>query len=200
MRILGVLKGKYPFKVLKMGFNGAIVNEASVEAATSISQGPSINITGDKLNLNGGAGSHVSVTQTGVWSSAYTLQRDLDITFDLVLSSSSPDERIVLMFADATQNNLFAFYYLSGGLFRLYKTGGGFQFLDSTIAMPRDVSYPCRIEYRKTSAKFFINGFLRIDATGWTPPANIARTLRVGGTPAGDAILGSIDNLEITVL
>lgn len=39
MRPLGIVKSKYPFKVLKMGFNGAIVNEASVGAATSISPG-----------------------------------------------------------------------------------------------------------------------------------------------------------------
>lgn len=57
-----------------------------------------------------------------------------------------------------------------------------------------------KIEYRRTSAKLYINSVLAIDATGFLQRTNIIRDLWLGGAGAGNTIAGSMDNVEMTLL
>lgn len=68
------------------------------------------------------------------------------------------------------------------------------------LVVIKDTVLSCVLEYRKTSAKLFVNGVLAINANTLTPPINVKRTLWLGGVGSENSIVGSLDNVEMTLL
>ena len=200
--LLGVLRKKL-LKIVKLTFTGAVVNEASTASNTAITQDGSVSIVGNKLNLNGSADCSVKITQL-VGSDWFNLQRDFDLTFDLVITSTSLAGGIVHIM-DNSQNSFFQLQYENTGNGVLQLIHGGqpnFSFATSALfgAIPKGTPLAIKIEYRRTSAKLYINSVLAIDATGFLQRTNIIRNLWLGGAAAGNTIVGSMDNVEMTLL
>lgn len=199
---LGVLKKKQ-LKILKLTFTGNIVNEASTASNTQILQDGSVSIAGNKLNLDGSSNCSVKITQL-VGNDWFNLQRDFDLTFDLVVVTNSPAGGIVHIM-DSSENSFFQLQYENTGNGVLQLIHGGqpnTSFATSALfgAIPKGTPLAIKIEYRRTSAKLYINSVLAIDATGFLQRTNIIRDLWLGGAGAGDTIAGSMDNVEMTLL
>jgi hypothetical protein len=199
---LGVLKKKQ-LKILKLTFTGAVVNEASTASNTQILQDGSVSIAGNKLNLNGSSDCSVQIKQIS-GSDWFSLQRDFDLTFDLVVVTNSPAGGIIHIM-DYSQDSLFQLQYENTGNGVLQLIHGGQPntgFATSALfgAIPKGTPLAIKIEYRRTSAKLYINSVLAIDATGLLQRTNIIRDLWLGGAWAGNTISGSMDNVEMTLL
>lgn len=199
---LGVLKKKQ-LKILKLTFTGNIVNEASTASNTLIYPDGTVSIVGNKLNLDGSAGCSVRIKQN-VGNDWFNLQRDFDLTFDLVINTSSPVGGIVHIM-DSSQNSFFQLQYENTGNGVLQLILGGqpsTNFATSALfgAIPKGTLLSIKIEYRRTSAKLYINSVLAVDATGFLQRTNIIRDLWLGGAWAGNTIVGSMDNVEMTLL
>jgi len=196
MRPLGVVKTKFR-KVVKLSFTGSVTNEVG-GSGTSIFLGANVNITGNKLNLNGGSGSNFSLSQVS-GNDWFNLQRDFDLTFDLVISNSDVIGEI-LAIEDGTQSSFFRLDYQGAGVLRILHAGTPNTTSATSTAVNIGVSLPIKIEYRRTSVKLFVNNVVRINATGWLQRTNVTRSLWVGGYGATNAILGSLDNVEMTLI
>ncbi len=201
---LGVLKKKQ-LKILKLTFTGNIVNEASTASNTSIDPDGTVSLAGNKLNLDGSSGCSVKISQI-VGSDWFNLQRDFDLKFDLVITSSTEIGGI-LSFKDTTNTNNFKLLYDGVGYgfseLRLWRGGSPlqiFSLVPAYGAVPKNTILNCVLEYRKTSAKLYINNVLAIDASPLTQPINIARDFWLGGYGAEDTCVGSLDNVEMTLL
>lgn len=201
---LGVLKKKQ-LKILKLTFTGNIVNEASTASNTLIYPDGTVSLAGNKLNLNGSSGCSVKIKQN-VGNNWFNLQRDFDLKFDLVIDSGTEIGQ-VLAFIDATNTSTFKLLYdgVSHGLseLRLWRGGSPFQtfsLVPAYGAVPKNTILNCVLEYRKTSAKLYINNVLAIDASPLTQPINIPRDFWLGGYGAEDTCVGSLDNVEMTLL
>jgi len=196
MRPLGVVKTKFR-KVVKLSFTGSVTNEVG-GSGTSIFLGANVNITGNKLNLNGGAGSNFSLSQVS-GNDWFNLQRDFDLTFDLVISNSGVIGEI-LAIEDGTQSSFFRLDCQGAGVLRILHAGTPNTTSATSTAVNIGVSLPIKIEYRRTSVKLFVNNVVRINATGWLQRTNVTRSLWGGGYGAANAILGSLDNVEMTLI
>ena len=199
---LGVLKKKQ-LKILKLTFTGNIVNEASTASNTLIYPDGTVSLAGNKLNLNGSADCSVSIAQN-VGNDWFNLQRDFDLTFDLVVVTNSPAGGIVYIM-DSSEDSFFQLQYENTGNGVLQLIHGGqpnIRFATSALfgAIPKGTPLAIKIEYRRTSAKLYINSVLAIDATGFLQRTNIIRNLWLGGAGAGNTIVGSMDNVEMTLL
>ena len=199
---LGVLKKKQ-LKILKLTFTGNIVNEASTASNTLIYPDGTVSLAGNKLNLNGSADCSVRIAQN-VGNDWFNLQRDFDLTFDLVVVTNSPAGGIVYIM-DSSENSFFQLQYENTGNGVLQLIHGGqpnIRFATSALfgAIPKGTPLAIKIEYRRTSAKLYINSVLAIDATGFLQLTNIIRNLWLGGAGAGNTIVGSMDNVEMTLL
>lgn len=199
---LGVLKKKQ-LKILKLTFTGNIVNEASTASNTLIYPDGTVSLAGNKLNLDGSTGCSVQIKQN-VGSDWFNFQRDFDLTFDLVINTSSPVGGIVHIM-DSSQNSFFQLQYENTGNGVLQLILGGqpsTNFATSALfgAIPKGTLLSIKIEYRRTSAKLYINSVLAVDATGFLQRTNIIRDLWLGGAWAGNTIVGSMDNVEMTLL
>ena len=200
---LGVLKKKQ-LKILKLTFTGNIVNEASTASNTLIYPDGTVSLAGNKLNLDGSAGCSVKIRQN-VGNDWFNLQRDFDLKFDLVISGTEAGE--VLAFIDTTNTSNFKLLYegVSYGFpeLRLWRGGSPLQTFSlepAYGAVPKNTVLNCVLEYRKTSAKLYINNVLAIDASPLTQPINTTRDFWLGGYGAEDTCLGSLDNVEMTLL
>ena len=203
---LGVLKKKQ-LKILKLTFTGSIVNEASTASNTLIYPDGTVSLAGNKLNLDGLAGCSVRIKQN-VGNDWFNLQRDFDLKFDLVITSGT-EAGEVLAFIDTTNTSTFKLLYegVSYGLSELRLWRGGsdspfqtFSLVPAYGAVPKNTILNCVLEYRKTSAKLYINNVLAIDAPALTQPINTTRDFWLGGYGAEDTCLGSLDNVEMTLL
>ena len=201
---LGVLKKKQ-LKILKLTFTGNIVNEASTASNTSIYPDGTVSLAGNKLNLNGSAGCSVKIRQN-VGNDWFNLQRDFDLKFDLVITSDTQVGE-VLAFIDTTNSSTFKLLYdgVSYGFSELRLWRGGsplqtFSLVAGYGVVPKNTVLNCVLEYRKTSAKLYINNVLAIDAPALTQPINTPRDFWLGGHGAEDTCLGSLDNVEMTLL
>ena len=201
---LGVLKKKQ-LRILKLTFTGNIVNEASTASNTLIYPDGTVSLAGNKLNLDGSAGCSVKITQN-VGNDWFNLQRDFDLKFDLVITSVT-EAGGVLAFIDTTNTNTFKLLYegVSYGFpeLRLWRGGSPlqtFSLVPGYGVVPKNTVLNCVLEYRKTSAKLYINNVLAIDAPALTQPINTTRDFWIGGSGAEDTCLGSLDNVEMTLL
>ena len=201
---LGVLKKKQ-LKILKLTFTGSIVNEASTASNTVIDPDGTVSLAGNKLNLDGSAGCSVKIGQN-VGSDWFNLQRDFDLKFDLVITSDTQIGE-VLAFIDTTNTSTFKLLYegVSYGFSELRLWRGGtplqtFSLVPGYGVVPKNTVLNCVLEYRKTSAKLYTNNVLAIDAPALTQPSNITRDFWLGGYGAEDTCLGSLDNVEMTLL
>ena len=200
---LGVLKKKQ-LKILKLTFTGSIVNEASTASNTLIYPDGTVSLAGNKLNLNGSAGCSVRIKQN-VGSDWFNLQRDFDLKFDLVITSDTQAGE-VLAFIDTTNTSTFKLLYGGTSGFselRLWRGGTPlqtFSLVPGYGVVPKNTVLNCVLEYRKTSAKLYTNNVLAIDAPALTQPINITRDFWLGGYGAEDTCLGSLDNVEMTLL
>ena len=201
---LGVLKKKQ-LKILKLTFTGSIVNEASTASNTVIYPDGTVSLAGNKLNLDGSAGCSVKIRQN-VGSDWFNLQRDFDLKFDLVITSDTQIGE-VLAFIDTTNTSTFKLLYegVSYGFSELRLWRGGtplqtFSLVPGYGVVPKNTVLNCVLEYRKTSAKLYTNNVLAIDAPALTQPSNITRDFWLGGYGAEDTCLGSLDNVEMTLL
>ena len=202
---LGVLKKKQ-LKILKLTFTGNIVNEASTASNTLIYPDGTVSLAGNKLKLDGSTGCSVKIVQGNGGSNWFNLQRDFDLKFDLVITSGTEIGEI-LSFIDTTNTNSFKLLYegVSSGFpeLRLWRGGSPLQIfglVPAYGAVPKNTILNCVLEYRKTSAKLYINNVLAIDASPLTQPINIAREFWLGGSGSVDTCLGSLDNVEMTLL
>ena len=200
---LGVLKKKQ-LKILKLTFTGSIVNEASTASNTVIDPDGTVSLAGNKLNLDGSAGCSVKIGQN-VGSDWFNLQRDFDLKFDLVITSDAQAGE-VLAFIDTTNTSTFKLLYGGTSGFselRLWRGGTPlqtFSLVPGYGVVPKNTVLNCVLEYRKTSAKLYTNNVLAIDAPALTQPSNITRDFWLGGYGAEDTCLGSLDNVEMTLL
>ena len=199
---LGVLKKKQ-LKILKLTFTGNIVNEASTASNTLIYPDGTVSIVGNKLNFNGSSDCSVQIEQLG-GSDWFNLQRGFDLKFDLVINTSSPTGGIVHII-DSSQTSFFQLQYENTGNGVLQLILGGqpsTNFATSALfgAIPKGTLLSIKIEYRRTSAKLYINSVLAVDATGFLQRTNIIRDLWLGGAWVGNTIVGSMDNVEMTFL
>lgn len=201
---LGVLKKKQ-LKILKLTFTGSIVNEASTASNTLIDPDGTVSLAGNKLNLDGSVGCSVKIKQN-VGNDWFNLQRDFDLKFDLMITSST-ETGGVLAFIDATNTSTLKLLYdgVSYGFseLRLWRGGSPLQIFSLVPAygvVPKNTVLNCVLEYRKTSAKLYINNVLAIDAPALTQPINTTRDFWLGGYGAEDTCLGSLDNVEMTLL
>ena len=200
---LGVLKKKQ-LKILKLTFTGNIVNEASTASNTLIYPDGTVSIVGNKLNLNGSAGCSVNIEQK-VGDDWFNLQRNFDLKFDLVIASNTTDGEI-FNFRDSTEwNQLKLVYSIPSSGFselRLWTTSpyvitglvSGFG------VVPKNTVLNCELQFRKTTMQFFINGTLAIDVPVAPVYQNIQRVLWLGGASNENTIIGSLDNVEMTLL
>ncbi len=202
MRTLGVLKNKL-LKILKLTFTtaGSVVNEASTPLIFNIDN--TSTISGGKFNLASSSLSSIKVSHP-VGATWFNLQRDFDLTFDLVVVTNSPAGGIVHIL-DYSQNSFFQLQYENTGNGVLQLIHGGQPntvFATSALfgAIPKGTPLAIKIEYRRTSAKLYINSVLAINATGLLQRTNIIRDLWLGGAGAGNTISGSMDNVEMTLL
>jgi len=202
--LLGVLKKKQ-LKILKLTFTGNIVNEASTASNTLIYPDGTVSLAGNKLNLNGSTGCSVQIKQN-VGNDWFNLHRDFDLKFDLVIDSDT-DYGEVLAFIDTTDTNTFKLLYdgVSYGFSELRLWRGGsplqtFSLVPGYGVVPKNTILNCVLEYRKTSAKLYINNVLAIDAPTLTQPINATRDFWLGGSEAENTIQGSLDNVEMTLL
>lgn len=200
---LGVLKKKQ-LKILKLTFTGSIVNEASTASNTLIYPDGTVSLAGNKLNLDGSAGCSVRIEQN-VGSDWFNLQRDFDLKFDLMITSGTQAGE-VLAFIDATNTSTFKLLYEGVSYvseLRLWRGGTPlqtFSLVPGYGVVPKNTVLNCVLEYRKTSAKLYTNNVLAIDAPALTQPSNITRDFWLGGHGAEDTCLGSLDNVEMTLL
>lgn len=201
---LGVLKKKQ-LKILKLTFTGSVANEASTASNTLIYPDGTVSLAGNKLNLDGSAGCSVRIKQN-VGNDWFNLQRDFDLKFDLVITSGTEAGQ-VLAFIDITDTNTFKLLYggVSYGFSELRLWRGGspleiFSLVPGYGVVPKNTILNCVLEYRKTSAKLYINNVLAIDAPTLTQPINTTRDFWLGGYGAEDTCLGSLDNVEMTLL
>ena len=113
----------------------------------------------------------------------------------------------VLAFIDTTDTSTFKLLYegLSSGFSELRLWRGGsplqtFSLVPAYGAVPKNTILNCVLEYRKTSAKLYINNVLAIDAPALTQPINVIRYFWLGGYGVEDTCVGSLDNVEMTLL
>lgn len=201
--LLGVLRKKL-LKIVKLTFTGAVVNEASTASNTTITQDGSVNLAGDKLNLEGSSNNSVSISQS-VGSDWFNLKRNFDLKFDLVIASNTTNGEI-FTFRDSTDSNQLRLIYSipSSGFseLRLWTTS---PFVVTGLVsgfgvIPKNTVLNCELQFRKTTMKFFINGTLAIDVPVAPVYQNIQRVLWLGGAFNEDTIIGSLDNVEMTLL
>lgn len=198
MRILGAVKNKFR-KILKLTFTGSVANELSTAPSTVFLLGPNVSVAGTVLNLNGSSDCFVKVTQLGD-NDWFNLQRDFDLTFDLVINpASSPGE--IIAFEDGPESSVFRLTYFGFGSGLLQVNHFGSPNTDSGIssAVTLGVNLPIKIEYRRTSVKLFVNGVVVINATGWSQRPAVPRDLWLGGSWSTNTIQGSLDNVEMTL-
>lgn len=201
---LGVLKKKQ-LKILKLTFTGNIVNEASTASNLLIYPDGSVNLAGNKLNLRGSSDDSVRIMQIS-GSDWFSLQRDFDLKFDLVIASNTTSGE-VFSFRDGTDTSTFKLLYETTGTgfpeLRFWRGGSPlqtFSLVSGYGVVPKNTVLNCVLEYRKTSAKFYMNNVLAIDMPTLTQPINTIRDLWLGGAGAGNTIVGSMDNVEMTLL
>lgn len=196
MRILGVVKNKFR-KILKLTFTGSVANEAATAPNTVFNLGQNVSVTGGKLNLDGSSTCSVKVRQSA-GNDWFNLQRDFDLTFDLVIDPASPVGEIIA-FEDNSEGSVFRLTYSGSGVLRVAHSGSPNNTSAVSAAVALGVNLPIKIEYRRTSVKLFVNGVAVINATGWLQRLNIPRDLWLGGSGAENTILGSLDNVEMTL-
>lgn len=200
---LGVLRKKL-LKIVKLTFTGAVVNEASTASNTTITQDSSVNLTGGKLNLGGSANNSVSISQS-VGSDWFNLQRNFDLKFDLVIASNTTDGEI-FTFRDSTDSNqLRLIYSIPSSGFSELRLWTSSPFVVTGLVsgfgvIPKNTVLNCELQFRKTTMKFFINGTLAIDVPVAPVYQNIQRVLWLGGAFNENTIIGSLDNVEMTLL
>lgn len=201
--LLGVLKKKR-LKILKLTFTGAVVNEASTASNTTITQDSSVNLAGDKLNLGGSSNNSVSISQS-VGSDWFNLQRNFDLKFDLVIASNTTNGEI-FTFRDSTDSNqLKLIYSIPSSGFSELRLWTSSPFVVTGLVsgfgvIPKNTVLNCELQFRKTTMKFFINGTLAIDVPVAPVYQNIQRVLWLGGAFNENTIIGSLDNVEMTLL
>ena len=201
--LLGVLRKKL-LKIVKLTFTGAVVNEASTASNTTITQDGSVNLAGDKLNLEGSSSNSVSISQS-VGSDWFNLQRNFDLKFDLVIASNTTNGEI-FTFRDSTDSNqLKLIYSIPSSGFSELRLWTSSPFVVTGLVsgfgvIPKNTVLNCELQFRKTTMKFFINGTLAIDVPVAPVYQNTQRVLWLGGSAAGDTIVGSMDNVEMTLL
>lgn len=201
--LLGVLKKKQ-IKILNLTFTGNIVNEASTASNTQILQDGTVSIAGNKLNLNGSSDNSVKISQI-VGSDWFSLQRDFDLTFDLVIASNT-DNGEIFTFRDSTDSNqLKLIYSIPSTGFSELRLWTSFPFVVTGLVsgfgvIPKNTVLNCELQFRKTTMKFFINGTLAIDVPVAPVYKNIQRVLWLGGAFNENTIIGSLDNVEMTLL
>lgn len=196
---LGVLKQKLN-KILKVTFNGSIINETGKPTIFLADGGHTL--TGNKYNINSSSTCSLKITQQG-GSDWFNLQRDFDLSFDLVVNTGSPGGEFITI-EDSSEGSWFRMDYdnTGSGSFRILHGGSpNFTSLGSgAYAVPKDTTLNCKLEYRKTSAKLLVGGVTVINATGWLARTNLVRDLWIGGSGASNTIAGSLDNIEMTLL
>lgn len=141
-----------------------------------------------------------------VGSNWFNLQRDFDLKFDLVIASNTTSGE-VFTFRDGTDTPTFKLLYeqVGSGFPELRFWRGGsplqtFSLVSGYGVVPKNTVLNCVLEYRKTSAKFYMNNVLAIDMPTLTQPINTIRDFWLGGSGAGNTIIGSLDNVEMTLL
>lgn len=196
MRLLGVVKSKFR-KILKLTFTGSVANEAATAPNTVFILDQNVSVTGGKLNLNGSSSCSVKVSQSG-GNDWFNLQRDFDLTFDLIINPASSYGEII-SFEDGPENSVFRLSHFGSGVLQVVHLGSPnfTSVLSSAVAL--GVNLPVKIEYRRTSVKLFVNGVAVINATGWLQRLNIPRDLWLGGSEVENTIQGSLDNVEMTL-
>lgn len=196
MRILGVVKSRV-LKILKLTFTGSVINEASTASNTIIALDPNTNLTGGVLNLDSSSSASVKISQSG-GNDWFNLQRDFDLTFNLVINAGSPVGEIITI-EDNSENSVFRLDYNGSGVLRVLH-GGSPNFTQAvSSAVTTNVSLPIKLEYRRTSVKLFVNEVAVIDVTGWLKRDSLTRELWLGGSGASNTILGSLDDVEMTL-
>lgn len=196
MRPLGIVKSKFR-KILKLTFTGSVTNELPTASNTALLLDPNVSVTGGKLNLNGSSSCSVKVSQS-VGNDWFNLQRDFDLTFDLIINPASSFGEIIA-FEDLTQSSVFRLVYFGSGVLQVAHFGSPNTSTAYSSAVTLGVNLPIKIEYRRTSVKLFVNGVTVINATGWLQRLNIPRDLWLGGSDAENTIQGSLDNVEMTL-
>ena len=200
---LGVLKKKQ-LKILKLTFTGNIVNEASTASNTQILQDGTVSIVGNKLNFNGSSDCSVQIEQLG-GSDWFNLQRGFDLKFDLVIASNTTNGEI-FTFRDSTDSNqLKLIYSIPSSGFSELRLWTSSPFVVTGLVsgfgvIPKNTVLNCELQFRKTTMKFFINGTLAIDVPVAPVYQNIQRVLWLGGAFNENTIIGSLDNVEMTLL
>lgn len=196
MRILGVVKNKFR-KILKLTFTGSVANEAATAPNTVFILDQNVSVTGGKLNLNGSSSCSVKVSQSG-GNDWFNLQRDFDLTFDLIINPASSFGEI-LTIADISENSVFRLSHFGSGVLQVAHLGSPdfTSVLSSAVAL--GVNLPVKIEYRRTSVKLFVNEVTVINATGWLQRLAVPRDLWLGGSKIENTIQGSLDNVEMTL-
>lgn len=195
MRPLGIVKSKFR-KILKLTFTGSVANEAAAQDTVFLLD-PSVSVTGGKLNLNGLSTCSVKVSQS-VGNDWFNLQRDFDLTFDLIIDPASSFGEIIT-FEDLTEGSVFRFVYFGSGVLQVAHFGSPNVNAAYSSAVTLGVNLPIKIEYRRTSVKLFVNGVTVINATGWLQRLAVPRDLWLGGSGIDNTILGSLDNVEMTL-
>ena len=201
--LLGVLRKKL-LKIVKLTFTGAVVNEASTASNTTITQDGSVNLAGDKLNLGGSSDNSVSIMQIG-GSDWFNLKRNFDLKFDLVIASNTTIGEI-FTFRDSTDSNqLKLIYSIPSSGFSELRLWTSSPFMVTGLVsgfgvIPKNTVLNCELQFRKTTMKFFINGTLAIDVPVAPVYQNIQRVLWLGGAFNENTIIGSLDNVEMTLL
>lgn len=198
--MLGVVKSRI-LRILSLNFSGVITNaiEATAPYTNYVVDGGT-NIAGGVFNLNNTSTCSLKLSQIG-GANWFNLQRDFDLSFNLVVATASRADGEIVTIEDPSENSVFRFE-LSSGNFRLLH-GGSPNFtvaVNSGYTVPRDVSLAILIEYRRTSVVLKVNGVTVINATGWLQRTDLTRDLWLGGSGATDTILGSLDNVEMILL
>ncbi len=195
MRPLGIVKSKFR-KILKLTFTGSVANEAAAQDTVFLLD-PSVSVTGGKLNLDGSSTCSVKVSQS-VGNDWFNLQRDFDLTFDLIINPASSFGELI-GFEDLTEGSVFRLVYFGSGVLQVAHFGSPNVSAAYSSAVTLGVNLPIKIEYRRTSVKLFVNGVAVINATGWLQRINAPRDLWLGGSGIDNTIQGSLDNVEMTL-
>lgn len=196
MRPLGIVKSKFR-KILKLTFTGSVTNELPTASNTALLLDPNVSVTGGKLNLNGSSSCSVKVSQSG-GNDWFNLQRDFDLTFDLIINPASSFGEIIA-FEDLTEGSVFRLVYFGSGVLQVVHFGSPNVSAAYSSAVTLGVNLPIKIEYRRTSVKLFVNGVTVINATGWLQRLAVPRDLWLGGSGIENTIQGSLDNVEMTL-
>lgn len=200
MRLLGVLKSKLK-KILKLSFSTSPpINEAPAGTQIVFNVDTLDTISGGTFNPNGSSTSSINIYQQP-GSDFFNLQRDFDLTFDLMLNVASPGGEFITI-EDSSESSWFRLDYSGTGAGFSMIHGGRPNFTSANSGAyipPKGVWLACKIEYRRTSVKFIVDGVTVINATGWLTRTNTVRSLWLGGSGASNTIVGSMDNVEMVL-